>query len=75
MTRTLLAAAALAVAFVPVAAQAAPEYPVVLVAEPGSCPPGYQDLGYVGPEGTRWRICDHGPYECPPPVCAAAVLP
>ncbi|MDQ1711038.1 MAG: hypothetical protein QOE45_488 [Frankiaceae bacterium] len=75
MRRTLLAAAAFAAVALPIAAQAAPEYPVVLVAEPGSCPPGYRDRGYVGPPGARWRICDHGPYECPPPACAVAVLP
>lgn len=58
MTRTALAVAAVA-ALGSVSAQAAPPYksPVVLVAEPGSCPSGTHDIGYVGPEGARWRIC------------------
>jgi len=63
MTRSLLAFAAVAAFAAP--AHAAPDLPVQspvrLVQEPGSCSSGYHDIGYVGPPGTRYRICQGSP--------------
>lgn len=63
MIRTLVAVAAVAAALGAVPAQAARNLPVELVAEPGSCRQGYHDIGYVGLEGTRWRICQQHPID------------
>ena len=65
MTRTLVGLAALAAVLGVVPAHAAPpgvpQSPVKLIAEPGSCPSGYYELGYIGPEGARWKICQRHP--------------
>jgi len=69
MTRVVAVVALVAASFtaVPVlAAQDLPPSPAKLIAEPGSCPSGYDDRGYLGPEGTRWRICTIHGYELPP---------
>jgi hypothetical protein len=64
VTRALVAAAAVAASLaapLAVPAVAAPETPVKLVHEPGSCPANYYDIGWVGVEGARWRICERKP--------------
>lgn len=61
MTRSVAAlGVALALAAPAYARPDLPPSPVKLIAEPGSCPSGYSDRGYVGPEGTRWRVCVYG---------------
>jgi len=60
----LLAALAAAVSLVP--AHAAPDLPVKLVREPGWCSAPYYEIGWVGVDGARWRICTRNPAVDPP---------
>lgn len=62
MTRALaLSAVASAALLAAVPADAAPQLPVKLVAEPGSCQAPYYEIGWVGVEGARWRVCQRNP--------------
>lgn len=61
MTRRLVSVALAVAAFGSVPATAAPVQPVKLVAEPGSCQPPYYEVGWVGVEGARWRVCQRHP--------------
>lgn len=61
MVRFLVALAALTATVSVAPAGAAPELPVKLVAEPGYCSPPYYEVGWVGVDGARWRVCQRNP--------------